>query len=204
MTDSFNKDEFKSSPAEDQLRGSIETIKRSPQEGYDFSHNHIVDAFIFFGRDKEEAEQWIRTSLKMTRFFLHDSLLIEPKRWSDRYPTTPRKDIQDALRSDIGAALWYLTGGVEEKYKRPSWTPIPRIEFCIRTKDLFEKLAENPENPEDIGAENQIELLKKELGHISEKVREGKAALPYDLKNAPDWKLISLGLRGREKDYKFT
>lgn len=203
MTDSFHKDESKSSPAEDQLGNSVETNENSSQGGHDFSHNHIVDAFIFFGHGREEAEQWIRTSLKSTQLFLDQSLRIEPKRWSDKYPTTPRNDIQDALRSDIGAALYFLTGGVEEKYNRPRWTPIPRSEFSIRTKDLFERLAANPEYPDDIGAEKQIERIQKELERISEKIRKGKATLPYRLMNAPDCELITLESKGKAKDHEF-
>lgn len=205
MTAFHHKKQFQESPSENQQGDDIErTVSGSnQQQDTALSHQQIINAFIFFGRDREDAEQWIKTCLRQTCIYLEQSLLIEPMHWIERYPTTPLEEIQKALRSDIGAALWYLSGGVQEKYRRSNWTPLPGIEYSIRTKELLKHLAAHPENPADIAATNQIERLQKELQRISKKIRNGKARLPYRLKSAPDWKLVVLGPKGPGKGHRF-
>ena len=203
MTASRYENQSDESATEDQRGDDTQRAKNAQPEGPALKHQHIVNAFILFGRDKQEAEQWIKTSLHTTCLYLEQSLITEPKRWTDRYPTTPHKEIREALKSEIGAALWYLTGGVEEKHKNSSWTPTPGIEYSIRTRELVKHLAAHPENSDDIAAESQIERLQKELQRISKKIRKGKATLPYHLRNAPDWKLIALGPKGPGKGHRF-
>lgn len=176
--------------------------RKAIQPEEDAINQDIINAFIYRGRAKDEAEQWIRTSLRITRLYLQGSFPSQRERWKERYPSTSLEDIHKAVTSEIGAALWYLDGGVEEKYAEPpAWMPTPGLEKSIRTGELMELLAENPKSPDDINAENQIGRLKKELERLPARVQGRRVEIPYRLKNAPDWKLIRFGEKGKDNGH---
>jgi hypothetical protein len=170
--------------------------KKTEQELAESAQDHIANIFLFYGRERDEASQWIQTSLRITRMHLKQSLLSEPQRWQGRYPTMLRKDIQRLLATDTFAALWYLNGGVEEKFKRRSWAPL-NLDGAIRTGTLIQYLTPHPDDPERNVAENKIDHLRKELERRSKQVKSRKITLPFQLKTAPAWQLIKLGKKGK-------
>jgi len=173
---------------------------KEAQAAEDAINQTIIHAFILSGRTKDEAEQWIRTSLRITRLYLQGSVLTQRERWKERYPSTSPEDIHKAVTSEIGAALWHLRGGVDEKYAEPR-PSASSITGFTRSGTLLKYLSRDPEDPHWDESERRIARLKKEFERISKKVKEGEASLPYQLKNAQDWQLVKLGEKGKRKGH---
>lgn len=190
-TESSPQDEFRDPEANEPSTSESDT-----ENNHFFKiHSEIITAFLVFGKDTEEARQWIKSSLKITQLYLESSLLHEYSQWKLKYPLLSDKEMKENLISELGTALWFLRGGVQEVHVQNQPKRFPNRTGAWKTSTLLKILGQDQDNP------GRISALTKELEYISKKVREGKRSLPCPLRNADGWQLIELGERGKGKGH---